>query len=541
MWICEQLRGKLIVSCQAWPGDPLDDIDAIRRMALAALRSGAAGLRINSPEHIAALRKETGAPIIGLQKRRVDGAYRITPDLAAARALAEAGASIIAVDCTARNWSEGEPWQGLIGAIHDQLHLPVMADVATLDEAIAAERAGADFVGPTMYGATPYTQGAHSFNWSLLECMRQYLAVPIIAEGHIGTPEDARRAIACGALCVVVGSAITRPGDITAGFLRGMMAGSSRSPVVGVDLGGTSIKAGLVARDGGVSCIEQQPTNVAGGSASVLAGLMDVIEAVLERARAQGEQPVGLGMASAGAIHPLEGTVFAATANLPDWVGVPLRHAVTERFHLPTFAVNDAQAAALADLYFGAGSKLTDFVALTLGTGVGGGIVAGGKLLTGQYGIAGSIGHQTLRSDGKPCNCGRKGCLEAYVSTAALIETYRRHAQEAPVSGESTAALARRISERALVQEAAASAAYAELGGYLAEGIANLFNILDPQAVILSGGLVAGQQRFVQELEERVRGLLHYGTQRQPCVQLAKAGHQAGIQGAAALAFTSLG
>ncbi len=148
--IFEQLKGRLVVSCQASPGDPLENTDAIRRMALAAIGGGAAGLRLNSAEHVAALRRDTNLPIIGIQKQYGSAGLRITPDFAAAAALAAAGASIIALDCTDRTWPDGDPWQKIIQRIHQELHLPVMADIAALDEALAAAAAGADCVGTTL-------------------------------------------------------------------------------------------------------------------------------------------------------------------------------------------------------------------------------------------------------------------------------------------------------------------------------------------------------------------------------------------------------
>lgn len=537
--IGEQLRGKLIVSCQAWPGDPLDDTEAIRRMALAALRGGAAGLRIHSPEHIAAIRKETSVPIIGLQKRFQDGVYRITPDFASAQLLAAAGASMIAVDCTSRNWTTGDPWQHILQKIHAELNLPVMADVATLEEAIAAEKAGADFVGPTLHGYTDSTQGSHSFNWALLDQMLEHISVPIIAEGHISTPADARKAIDHGAWSVVVGSAITRPGDITSGFTRALQAGDAGLAAVGVDLGGTNIKAAIVRGDGEILWTTQTPTCAAYGRDAVMAGLISVIEEALGQAGRENVSPCGLGIASAGAIHPKDGTVFAATDNLPDWAGFDLRHAIENRFYLSTFVINDAQAAALAELHYGLGRRLSDFVAVTIGTGVGGGIVCEGKLLQGQYGLAGTIGHQTIRAGGRPCNCGRKGCLEAYVSTAALIRAYEQNGGIWDAE-EGVAAIARRISNLALSGDAMGCAAYAEIGEYLAEGIANLFNLLDPQAVVLSGGLVEGQIEFVRKVEERVCAMLHFGHKRRPSVLLAQARSHAGVQGAAAMVFERL-
>ena len=535
--IREQLKGNLVVSCQAALGDPLEDTETIRRIARAVTGGGASGLRINSAEHIAAIRQDTDIPIIGIQKRHGDGTLRITPDFAAAAALAKAGASIIALDCTHRTWTFGEPWRQLIKRIHDGLNLPVMADVATLDEALAAMQAGADFVGPTLNGYTEETRNIHSFNWSLLADMARQIRIPIIAEGHISTPAEARRAISEGAWCVVVGSAITRPGTIAAHFARALQTPAESESAVGVDIGGTSIKAGIVNRKGSVSHTTEVPTGAVHGRDAIAAGLAAAMDQVLGAARNQGIELCGLGIASAGAINAQDGSVFAATDNLPGWAGFKLREFVEQRCNLPVYVVNDAHAAALAELHFGLGRSLSDFVSVTIGTGIGSGIVSNGKLVQGQHGFAGTIGHHTIRIDGRPCNCGRRGCLEAYVSTASLLREYSERSGITPDPAMADSSLARQISQLALAGDPAAQSAYAAMAGYLAEGLANIFNILDPQTVFVSGGLVEGHQEFVADVEERVMKLLHFGRKRLPRVELAAQGHYAGVQGAGAMVF----
>jgi glucokinase-like ROK family protein len=535
--IQEQLKGNLVVSCQAAPGDPLEDTETIRRIARAVTGAGARGLRINSAEHIAAIRQDTDLPIIGIEKRYVDGTLRITPDFAVAAALARAGASIIALDCTHRTWTFGEPWRQLIGRIHDELNLPVMADVATLDEALAAEEAGADFVGPTLNGYTDETRNIHSFNWSLLADMAEQIRIPIVAEGHISTPAEAARAISAGAWCVVVGSAITRPGTIAAHFVRALQTSAESESAVGVDIGGTSIKAGIVDRTGSVSHATEVPTDAVHGRDVIAAGLAAAMDQVLGAARNQGIKLCGLGIASAGTIDAQTGSIFAATDNLPGWSGFKLREFAEQRCNLPVFVVNDAHAAALAELHFGPGRSLTDFVSITIGTGIGSGIVSNGKLLQGPHGFAGSIGHHTIRIDGRPCNCGRRGCLETYVSTAALLREYSERSGRVPDPALADSLLARQISRLALDGDPAAQSAYAAIAGYFAEGLANIFNFLDPQAVFVSGGLVEGHQEFVADVEERVMKLLYFGRKRLPRVELAAQGRYAGVQGAAAMVF----
>ena len=213
------LQKSLIVSCQASPGDPLDHLDTLRRIAVSVLRGGAGGLRANGVECIAAFRREPPLPIIGILKRYKGGELAITPDFAAAEAVSAAGADVVALDCTAHRVASAEPWPGLMARIRGELGKPVLADIATFDEALAAQDAGADAVATTMFGFTPGTAQFRAVNWSLVEQLVARLQVPVIVEGHITQPGEVKRALDSGAYAVVVGSAITRPESITARFV----------------------------------------------------------------------------------------------------------------------------------------------------------------------------------------------------------------------------------------------------------------------------------------------------------------------------------
>jgi N-acylglucosamine-6-phosphate 2-epimerase len=217
----EALRGRLIVSCQASAGDPLDDLDTLTRIATSVLRGGAGGLRAEGAKRIAAFRAVTPLPIIGLIKTYdANGDVYVTPDFQSAKAASDAGADIIALDCTARRLTAAEPWSELIRRIHTELNRPVLADIATLEDALAAERAGADAVATTLYGYTAETAGKRAVSWPLLESLVIHLTIPVVMEGHITHPDEVRRALGLGATAVVVGSAITRPQTITARFVE---------------------------------------------------------------------------------------------------------------------------------------------------------------------------------------------------------------------------------------------------------------------------------------------------------------------------------
>lgn len=221
--LLESLKGGLIVSCQVQPDDPVYSLDFVVKMAKAAKWAGAVGIRANIPEQIKAIREAVDLPIIGLWKIWHDDTdVFITPTLEAARAVYEAGADIIAMDCTEQVTHEGTRAYELLPQV--QAAFPeamTFADVSTYDEAKRAVAMGADIVGPTLYGYTEATKHIEEPN------MREFARICrdfgseayIIMEGHVYTPEDAMKCIFLGAHSVVVGSAITRPHLIAKRFV----------------------------------------------------------------------------------------------------------------------------------------------------------------------------------------------------------------------------------------------------------------------------------------------------------------------------------
>ncbi len=213
----EQVRGRLIVSCQALADEPLSGAHIMARMAVAAQQGGAVAIRANGPADIQAIKEVVPLPLIGLYKEGDSGVY-ITPTLRHAREIAAAGAEVIALDATLRPRPDGSTLDGLIPAIKNELGVLVLADVSTLEEGLAAQAAGADFVAPTLSGYTDYSPNLEGPDYDLLRVLAGQLTVPIIAEGRIRTPAEALTALRCGALAVCVGSAITRPQWITTQF-----------------------------------------------------------------------------------------------------------------------------------------------------------------------------------------------------------------------------------------------------------------------------------------------------------------------------------
>lgn len=218
-----QVRSGLIVSCQALPGEPLYGAEIMARMALAAQLGGARAIRANTPVDIAAIRSAVDLPIIGLYKEEVPGyPVYITPTLDHARQVAAAGADIIAIDATARPRPEPGSLVDFITSIHDETGCPVLADISTLAEGLAAAAAGADLLSTTMSGYTAYSPQQAGPDLALVRALATAVAIPVLAEGRYRLPEQVSQAMADGALAVVVGGAITRPQEITRWFVTAL-------------------------------------------------------------------------------------------------------------------------------------------------------------------------------------------------------------------------------------------------------------------------------------------------------------------------------
>ncbi len=220
-----RLRGGLVVSCQAEADEPLHGRIFMAAMALAAAKAGALGIRANGPDDITAIHHFVSLPIIGIYKQDYPGfPVRITPTIDSALQVAKAGADVIALDATTRPHPDGLSLAERLRLIHDQAGCPVMADVSSYSEGLAAEKAGADLVATTLAGYTVDTLAQNGPDLELVQQLAVALHIPVVAEGRIATPEQAARALEMGAYAVVVGSAITRPQWITARFVERMAA-----------------------------------------------------------------------------------------------------------------------------------------------------------------------------------------------------------------------------------------------------------------------------------------------------------------------------
>lgn len=223
--VLDKLQGQLVVSCQAYPGEPMRDPRTTVQVAQSVVRGGAAGVRVQGIEDVAAVAGEVDVPVVGLWKDGDDPVF-ITPTLAHALEVARAGADVVAIDGTRRPRPDGLTLAATVAGIHDRYpDVVVMADCGSLADALAAQEAGADCVGTTLAGYTgerPRTDGP---DLELVDEMVAQCSVPVVVEGRVHTPAQAAQALARGASSVCVGTAITHPTTITSWFVEAVTGG----------------------------------------------------------------------------------------------------------------------------------------------------------------------------------------------------------------------------------------------------------------------------------------------------------------------------
>lgn len=520
----EMIRGRLVVSCQASPGDAFYAPECMARFAAAAETGGAAAIRANGAEDIRAIVQATRLPVIGIQKRTLeDGRVLITPTFEEARALVEAGAAAVALDCTARGQRHGA--LARLRRIREELGVAACADIATEEEAAAAAAGGADFVLSTMRGYTAETAHVRRFEPEFIARLARAVNVPVIAEGMIGRPEEARAAMQAGALAVIVGTAITRPHEITRLFARAVRA-PRPCVVAGIDMGATNTKCGVVDEGGRLLWSAVEPTPAREGREALLAHLVRCARQCAAETERLGRRASAIGIAAAGWADRAMGRIAWATEGMPGWSGAEVAGAVADSLGLPAVVENDARALAEAERRFGAAQGVLNFLCLTLGTGVGGGAVVDGRMVRGGAALGGALGHVVVEPDGEACACGARGCLEAYAGAAALLKAAGR------AGGDVRELIAAANRGEPLAEQAMRSYA-----ARLAQGCATLIHVFDPELIVLGGGIAQDNPRLVAALREEVDRRVFARDARRIRIEASRLGYEAGVLGAAAVAL----
>ena len=258
--------------------------------------------------------------------------------------------------------------------------------------------------------------------------------------------------------------------------------------ILAVDIGGTSAKLGLLELDGTIRQRTEVSVNFDGYETPILNTVLQAARSYVLEHHAVLE---GVGVSATGQVDTVSGVVIGTNGKIPHYEGSPVKAAMEASFHVPAWVLNDANAAALGECFLGAGQGYRDVLMVTLGTGVGGGLILNGKVYEGARGLAGELGHFTLYQDGIPCACGKHGCYECYASTTALLKRTKvkngRSLFSSLCQGD------------ALLQK--------ELDGWMddvAAGLTGLIHIFNPQLVLIGGGVSAQEDLLIKPLRQKV-------------------------------------
>ena len=311
---------------------------------------------------------------------------------------------------------------------------------------------------------------------------------------------------------------------------------------IGIDVGGTSIKGAAIDHTGKVYEVFTLPVNAGLAGDFVANQLGDTINEYIKAQGLEG-QIAGVGLGIPGIINGVEGVV-EYSANLPLWEKLNIKKILEDKTGLPVKITNDANAAALGEAKLGAGKNYPSSVMLTLGTGIGGGVVIDGVLLEGNQGAGAELGHITLVLDGRECGCGRKGCFERYASATGLIMDTKVAMEAHPESlmhklAEEYGQVNAKVPfEAEKLGDEAAHEVIEQYIKYLGEGILNYCNIFRPNVIILCGGIANQGKPFTERVEKYLANQ-DYGYKRTPKVEVTVAtlGYDSGKIGAAALFF----
>ena len=311
----------------------------------------------------------------------------------------------------------------------------------------------------------------------------------------------------------------------------------SGTHTIGIDLGGTNIKAGICDADGRVRGRLSIDTQAAGGVDHVLNRMAKLIRDLIHETGVRPADVAGVGVGAPGPMSHARGVIYGAP-NLPGWVNIPLRDRFAKLVGFPVVLENDANAAAFGEFIAGAGRGFKSLAMLTLGTGIGGGLVLAGQLWRGGFDNAGELGHMIVVPGGRPCPCGQRGCFERYGSANAVAERLA----EATAAGEPSALAgrawfdARDVLAAADAGDALALRIWDETCYYLAIGIVNIQHVLNPELVVLAGGLINAGPRVLDPVQTHFHKSSWTIAPDEPKIALAKLGDDAGLIGAAMLA-----
>ncbi len=311
--------------------------------------------------------------------------------------------------------------------------------------------------------------------------------------------------------------------------------------VIGIDLGGTNIRAALVSAQGRVIKKINQPVGMHRSTRDSVKVIGTIVASLIQSAD---QKPQAIGVGVAGIVSADQGIVFASP-HFPAWKNFSIKTYLQRIFSLPVFVDNDANNAALAEQWKGTAKSWPHFMMLTLGTGIGGALIINSRIVHGDHGFTGEFGHMVIQSDGPPCPCGSRGCFELYASASGL----RRQMMKVPglnfirkLKPEDqlyALAMTARNSNKS-PKRLAALRLFENMGYYLGIGLASLVNVTGVQRIVLGGGLMGASDLFLSAAKKEMKRRIYKKTAEGICIKQAQLGSDAGVLGSAFAALDGL-
>ncbi|HEX9897386.1 MAG TPA: ROK family protein [Dehalococcoidales bacterium] len=315
---------------------------------------------------------------------------------------------------------------------------------------------------------------------------------------------------------------------------------------MGVDLGGSKILSAVVDSRGKILASDYRPTQAGKGVDVVINNILKSAHTAVKKTGIPFTQIAAIGLGAPGISNPKNGIIYRSP-NLTGWHNIPLRDIIANRFKREVFLINDANAAALGEMKYGAAKGYRNFIYLTISTGIGGGIVINGKLYTGANGMAGEVGHIVVEPDGMPCNCGGAGCWEQYASGSAIARRAREQIQQGIktqllklADGDLDKIDALLIKKAAEQGDKLARKLIAETARYLGIGLGSLINIFNPELIVLGGGLTKIGDTLLKPAFQEASRRSYQDAYKTVRFALAELGDNSGVLGAAVYARNEL-
>ena len=308
--------------------------------------------------------------------------------------------------------------------------------------------------------------------------------------------------------------------------------------IIGIDIGGTKTKIGFVDLHGNVISLLQIKTPISEKAQDGVQHICQSVSRFQEEKNIEHKDIMGIGIGIPGLLDIKTGTLITSP-NIPDWNNSPLKKYFQQYLSFPLVLENDANAMTMGEFYFGQGKKYSNIICLTLGTGIGGGVVVDGKLLKGADGVAGELGHITVvQEKGLPCGCGSRGCLEAYAGAIGIVERTKKSLRDFPNSSLAKHCRKKKITPKIIFNHAnekddLARRILAETGRYLGIAIANLINIFNPECMILGGGVAGAHTFLLPEIQKEIDNRAFKLPAHTVVIEISKMGNKAGVLGAA--------